>query len=132
MVALNFQQIECLVTVSQTLNFSAAATRLHLSQPAVSKNIKQLETELGIELFKRNQHDVSLTAAGVEFSKQMTNILILTEQAIIDSHEISDQENQSLTIGYTNASIENKLLPLLLQMLSISSQTPTYHFGYLI
>ncbi|MGF2426295.1 LysR family transcriptional regulator [Lentilactobacillus otakiensis] len=111
---MNFQQLQCFVTVSQTLNFSTAATRLHLSQPAVSKNIKQLENELSFELFKRNQHEVSLTTAGLEFSKQISNILILTEQAIIDSREISEQEKQSLTIGYTNAVIENKLLPKLL------------------
>lgn len=111
---MNFQQLQCFVTVSQTLNFSTAATRLHLSQPAVSKNIKQLENELAFELFRRNQHEVSLTTAGLEFSKQMSNVLILTEQAILDSREISEQEKQSLTIGYTNAVIENKLLPKLL------------------
>ncbi len=111
---LNFQQLQCFVTVSETLNFSTAAKRLHLSQPAVSKNIKQLETELSFELFRRSQHEVSLTAAGLEFSKQMANVLILTEQAIIDSREISEQEKASLKIGYTNAMIENKLLPKLL------------------
>lgn len=111
---LNFQQLQCFVTVSETLNFSTAAKRLHLSQPAVSKNIKQLETELSFELFRRSQHEVSLTAAGLEFSKQMANVLILTEQAIIDSREISEQEKTSLKIGYTNAMIENKLLPKLL------------------
>ncbi|MEE8823432.1 Hca operon transcriptional activator [Lentilactobacillus sunkii] len=112
---MNFQQLQCFVTVSDTLNFSTAAKRLHLSQPAVSKNIKQLETELAFELFKRNQHGVALTPAGLEFSKQMANVLILTEQAIIDSREISEQAQQSLTIGYTNAVIENKLLPKLLE-----------------
>lgn len=111
---MNFQQLQCFVTVSQTLNFSTAATRLHLSQPAVSKNIKQLENELSFELFKRNQHEVSLTTAGLEFSKQISNVLILTEQAILDSREISEEEKQSLTIGYTNAVVENKLLPKLL------------------
>lgn len=115
MINLNFQQLQCFVTVSQTLNFSTAAIRLHLSQPAVSKNIKQLETELAFELFRRNQHGVSLTVAGQEFSKQMSNVLILTEQAILDSREISEQDQQSLTIGYTNAMIENKLLPKLLR-----------------
>lgn len=106
MMNLNFQQLQCFVTVSETLNFSTAAKRLHLSQPAVSKNIKQLETELSFELFRRSQHEVSLTAAGLEFSKQMANVLILTEQAIIDSREISEQEKASLKIGYTNAMIE--------------------------
>ena len=127
MIILNFQQIECFVTVASTLNFSVAATRLHLSQSAVSKNIKQLESELAIELFKRNQHDVSLTPAGIAFSKQMTNVLTLTEQAIIDSREINDRTAQSLTIGYTDASVENKLLPVLLS--NAQHQLPSAHLS---
>lgn len=61
---MNEQQILSFLTVSRTLNFSAAARELYCSQPALSYQIHSLEKELGIALFTRSTTQVSMTDAG--------------------------------------------------------------------
>ena len=62
MVDLN--RIETFLHAAETLNFSEAARILHLTQPTVSHHIKNLEQELGVELFKRKDGAIKLTEAG--------------------------------------------------------------------
>lgn len=65
---MNDHQIHCFLTVCQTLNFSRAAQRLFITQPALSYQIRSLEKELGVELFHRSTTRVQLTEAGLAFS----------------------------------------------------------------
>ena len=58
---MNTTQLECFLAVSDTLNFSRAAERLRLTQPAVSHQINALEDELGVKLFQRSSKSVRLT-----------------------------------------------------------------------
>jgi LysR family hydrogen peroxide-inducible transcriptional activator len=58
------RQLEYLLAVSQTLNFRAAAARCHVSQPALSEQIRGLEQLLGVQLLERDKRRVALTAAG--------------------------------------------------------------------
>jgi DNA-binding transcriptional LysR family regulator len=62
--ALNFHQLEVFHTVARLLNFSRAAEELYISQPAVSKQVKELEKALGVPLFRREGRQVQLTDAG--------------------------------------------------------------------
>ncbi len=61
-----FKQIEIFLSVAETLSFSQAATRCHLSQPALSANIQRLEEALGARLFDRHTRKVTLTPVGAE------------------------------------------------------------------
>lgn len=115
MIYLNFTQIECFINVAETLNFSESAQKLHLSQPAVTKNIKQLEQELDASLFNRKQHGVTLTQEGVFFYRNMSDVLFRTNQTIDEIHSNSKQENQYISIGYTNTALEERYLPIVLQ-----------------
>lgn len=63
----SLRQVEVFLVVAQTLSFSQAATLCHLSQPALSANIKRLEDALGARLFDRHTRKVALTAVGREF-----------------------------------------------------------------
>jgi DNA-binding transcriptional LysR family regulator len=61
---LNCTELQVFTVAADTENFSEAARRLHLSQPAVSQRIHSLESHLGVQLFERRSRSVSLTAAG--------------------------------------------------------------------
>lgn len=64
---MNTTQISCFLSLAKTLNFSETAAELYLSQQAVSKNIANLESELGTRLFNRNHHKVSLSEEGRQY-----------------------------------------------------------------
>lgn len=67
MINISLRQIEVFLAVATTLSFSRAAKLCHLSQPALSANVKRLEESLGARLFDRHTRKVSLTAVGLEF-----------------------------------------------------------------
>ena len=69
------RQLECLVAVAHTLNFRRAAERCHMTQPALSAQIQQLETVLGVKVFERDRRRVLPTAAGTALSARARAIL---------------------------------------------------------
>lgn len=68
------------LTVAQEGNITTAAARLHVTQPTLSRQIRDLERELGEELFVRHSHSVSLTAAGTLLYERARDIVNLADQ----------------------------------------------------
>ena len=64
---MNISQIKYVLEVAKSSSISKAATRLYISQPALSTSIKELEEELGIVLFERTSKGIRLTDEGREF-----------------------------------------------------------------
>ncbi len=64
---MKLESIECFLALSRRLNFTKASAELYIAQPSLSRNIIQLEDELGGQLFHRNRHAVSLTTLGGSF-----------------------------------------------------------------
>ena len=63
---MELRQIKYFVKAAELLNFSDAARALNVAQSTLSQQVKQLEDELGIQLFERHSHAISLTEAGQE------------------------------------------------------------------
>jgi DNA-binding transcriptional LysR family regulator len=85
---MDFKSMEYFVTVAEELNFTRAAERLHMSQPPLSSQIRQLEEDLGTELFIRGKRHLQLTPAG--------NLLLPRAQAILNLADTTRTELRAL------------------------------------
>ncbi|WP_405792806.1 LysR family transcriptional regulator [Streptomyces sp. NBC_01506] len=84
---MQFQQLVYFVAVAETLHFTRAAERVHVSQPSLSQQIRALEKELGAELFGRARGNVALTDAGEALLPTARRILADAETA---RHEVQE------------------------------------------
>jgi DNA-binding transcriptional LysR family regulator len=100
---MKFRHLEYFVAAAEELNFTHAADRLNVSQPPFSKQIHDLEGELGIELFERRRKGVALTPAGKSFLVDARRILEDCEASIRKAQRISRGEIGELAIGYMSA-----------------------------
>ena len=82
---MELRHLKYFVAVAEELNFRRAAQVVHIAQPALSQQIKQLEGELGVALFARSHHKVELTAAGKTFYASAQMILKEARQAVADA-----------------------------------------------
>ncbi|MBA4300154.1 DNA-binding transcriptional regulator, LysR family [Algoriphagus alkaliphilus] len=103
--------------VAEELNYRKAAERLYISQPGLSRQIKQLEELLGVQLFERDKKHVELTVAGVYFKDEVDFVINHLESAknqlkLIDSGKVGE-----LRIGFLG-SASNRVLPDLLTKLN--------------
>ena len=92
-------QLKNFVLLAQTLNYSAVAKQEFISQPALTKQINRLEEELGVRLFHRTKHGVSLTYAGEEFYSHAVCILDDIEKAVHHMENIRQGQTGSLKIS---------------------------------
>lgn len=87
------------VAVADTLHFGQAAERLHISQPPLSQQIRQLEEELGVTLFHRTKRQVQLTEAGKAFIQEARLVLAQADHAARLATRVSHGDVGRLTIG---------------------------------
>jgi DNA-binding transcriptional LysR family regulator len=102
--------------VADTLNFRRAADELHLTQPAVTAQIKSLEESLGIALFDRIGRDIHLTPAGTTLLHYVRQIEAITNDAMAALAPFGGQEGVDLRIGASHT-IAIYLLPKILSHL---------------
>jgi LysR family cys regulon transcriptional activator len=103
-------------TVQNGLNITAAAKKLHTSQPGVSKQLKLLEDELGFPLFERDGRNLSgLTPAGQEVVDRTLRILEEVQNIRRLSAEHLDEKSGSLSIGTTHTQARYVLPPVVAQ-----------------
>ncbi|WP_299690859.1 LysR family transcriptional regulator [uncultured Tateyamaria sp.] len=101
------------VATAEDLHFRRAADRLGIAQPALSRAIQALETELGVALFIRSNRNVQITPAGRAFLGRAYEILSLMERATEEVRSAHDGRIGSLRIGYTDFAIAGPLPTLL-------------------
>jgi len=88
------------VVLSEELNFSRAAERLAISQPALSKQIAELENRVGFTIFKRDQRHVELTEAGHVFVRGCKDALTIIEKAVRVARATQEEIQPVITIGH--------------------------------
>ena len=79
---MKLRQIRSFLSIAETLHFGRTAEMIHLSQPALSLQIRALKDETGVRLFERNRRRTALTAAGVAFREDATRALLRLDQAV--------------------------------------------------
>jgi DNA-binding transcriptional LysR family regulator len=90
------------VAVAETQNVLRASTqKLHVSQPAVSRQIRDLEDELGVQLFERTGKAVTLTDAGRLFLNEARAVLERTDEAVRNVRSLAKTGEKELHVGYS-------------------------------
>ncbi len=88
------------IAVAEEMHFGRAAKRLHISQPPLSQQIRQLEEEIGVRLFNRTKRRVEITPAGMVFLAEARRIMALSEDAVRIAVRADKGEIGRLTIGF--------------------------------
>lgn len=110
---MEIRQFEAFAAVHASGSVTAAARLLDRSQPVVSRQLQDLETELGFTLFTRTRPQVTLTDEGREFLEEVRNVLSGLHQLEARSREIAEGRARPLRIA-SSLSISNSLLPAVL------------------
>ncbi len=97
---MELRQLRYFVAVAEEANFSRAAGRMYLSQPALSQQIRKLEQELGVSLFHRTKNHVELTEAGMALLEGARKVLVLVEQTARGAREVGGAEVRHLKVGF--------------------------------
>ncbi|MEN8504224.1 LysR family transcriptional regulator [Paraburkholderia sp. SIMBA_050] len=113
---LNLRDIRAFVAVAQTGSFTRAATRLHLSQPALTVQIRRLEETVGARLFDRNSRSVALTPTGRELLPVLQKSLHDMEHVLIDARALGDGSSGTVRIACL-PTFAASVLPELVQQL---------------
>jgi DNA-binding transcriptional LysR family regulator len=96
---MELRHLRYFVAVAEELSLRRAARRLHVSQPALSVQIRDLEEELGLKLFERSSQGIQLTEAGRVFLIGVRRALAATKQAVTQAQEAAKGERGGLVIG---------------------------------
>lgn len=97
---MEIDQLKNFLAVAQLGSFQKVADQQFISQRTISKQMTNLENELGVKLFFRGSNKISLTNAGIYFSQQANDLINQLNDSIIKLHAITNNNFQNLRIGY--------------------------------
>ncbi|AXT19113.1 LysR family transcriptional regulator [Flavobacteriaceae bacterium AU392] len=118
---IEFRHFKYFLAVAEDLHFRKAAERLYISQPGLSRQIKQMEDDLGIILFERHNRKVQLTNAGIYLKNELTLNLKNIQHTLNHAKSIHKGDNGSLKMGYVGSAMQNIIPDLLLKFRTKSS-----------
>lgn len=98
---ISLRQLRAFVEVVRSGGFTSAAPKLHLTQSATSLQVRQLESELGLQLIDRSTRRLSLTEAGAEFLVSAERILAELEQAVSGTQELVNKRRGRVAVATT-------------------------------
>ena len=107
---MELRHLRYFVAVAEEENVSRAALKLHVSQPGISRQIRDLEEEIGFELFERSAKSVRLTAAGAVFLTEARAVLERAAEAVDKARAVAGGRSGEIHIGYA-PSLTVQILP---------------------
>lgn len=112
---IEFRHYKYFLALAKDLHFRKAAERLYISQPGLSRQIKQMEEDLGISLFNRHNRKVELTKAGVYLQHELTNTFKRLDDIITHAKLLNDGMDGNLKLGYVGSAMQKVIPELLLK-----------------
>jgi len=114
-------------TVAQRLSFTKAAAELFVTQPAITKHIKELEQQLNVQLFRRNGSSITLTAAGKILLQYAEKIFQTYTELETELAQLNNMEAGTLHIG-ASTTVAQTILPKLLALFKKNYPAITFTF----
>ena len=119
---MELRQIRSFLSIAETLHFGRTAELIHLSQPALSLQIRALEEEVGARLFERNRRKTTLTAAGLAFRDDAAAALSQLEQAIRRAKLAANGKLGLLRIGFISTAGREMVPAIVRQFRELNSE----------
>src|SRR5438552_4568340 len=119
---MELRHLRYFVSVAESLSFTKAAERLHTAQPSLSRQIRDLEEELGVQLLNRTKQSVTLTDEGRSFLGDAKRLLSLAAESVESVRRLHTGEVRALNVGYVS-NLFRDLLPRTLA--SFHQELPT-------
>src|SRR6266403_2501638 len=120
---MELRHLRYFVGVAEMENVSRAALKLHVSQPALSAQIRDLEDEIGLQLFERTAKSIRLTKAGRAFLDEARAVLQRADEAVIKARSIATEPSE-LHVGYSPTPVA-EILPKTLR--AFQRSMPSVH-----
>ena len=124
---MEIRQLRAFVAIAESGTFTAGALRVHVTQAAISMQIRQLENEIGAKVFVRAPRHVILTEAGEQLLRRARQILREHDAALDEIAELAGAERGRLRIGSASAMVLTDQLPVILA--ELRSQHPGAEIG---
>lgn len=103
-------QLQYFQALAQILHYTKAAKELHIAQPSLSYSINELEKELGVKLFDKENRKIRLTPYGEQFLTYVDRVLLLLDEGVQVLHQMAGSALQVVKLGYFH-SISTSLIP---------------------
>lgn len=113
---MDLRQMRYFVAVAEARSFTRAAEKLHIAQPPLSRQIQQLESELGVQLLQRESRPLQITEAGRVFYEQALQVLHRVEQMKAATIQVGKGQARRVSIGFVASTLYGAL-PMLTQRL---------------
>ncbi|HEY9281829.1 MAG TPA: LysR family transcriptional regulator [Eoetvoesiella sp.] len=120
---MELRQIRYFQYVAAELSFTKAAARLHMAQPPLSRQIRQLETELGAELFDRLGRTIRLTDAGKFFLDQVTQLSNRLDDITAATRRIAENQKKWFGIGFVPSTLYGFVPAFIRQAMALDEHT---------
>lgn len=112
---MEFRHLRAFVAVAEELHFARAAERLHIEQSPLSRAIKELEADLGVQLFERTTRSTRLTWAGQVFLEDVRRVRAALDQAKVNVKAAANGYRGVLRVAVSDSIVPSRLAALLAQ-----------------